>query len=685
MDIISRETQTLGYNKDEEHRLLLADEQKMVDIEHPHHNDVLCGRGVTTNRHPGNESFRSLVGLNKEVYVSSSKKEKMEISRSIVAAVRQLDPPGRFLEKDPNTGFWSDIGPKKAVEKTSQALRDGAANLRKRLSADLGDPDFLSDVFEIHIHEDGEKPKPKPNASTDIKPQGDETKESAASTKCKKLAEKLKVVKKAKPQHIKKGHRRTLSNPCVGSASAKANRKSPPVHPPSPMTRFGNSSYHHPPLTPQTPASIHPASHPNSPMTWGAGAPYHGRESPRTVGSAPLTYSPYEHTHPSPGVPTQRSYGGPQYLSSPSSHHHYYYSPSHEGSGPPYQPHSWSSYGYSAAEHSSEGGHFRYPSRRPPAHHQYPRHHHHPGMPTTHRPPRSSSPPRSPLPRGPLPPGRHQFSPAGYRGAPQYYDSPAHEAPHSEGINGEGSSWYPRSAPTGSEYPSSWRSPHTHPQYGSPAPSGYPTSCSSSSTSWLSVPSLGSEAKHSSKSHLSPRTLLTPRASAFSRTPEWPNPTDHVHFKPPTPSHLMKERYPDMDDSANRASPPGEEKKSEYEKDEFKGHFHHVDRPGDAPSPHSHTPTPVKMEAHTQHKSPKRESPPAAAADAQGKGSDFTPQAEEEDDAMDTPMTPVEDIAMSPIPLDREDPTTLMALPENILSLPISPCGPNDEAQAISA
>ena len=48
-----------------DNQLLLADEKKMVDIAKPHHNDVLCGRGVTTNRHPGNESFRSLVGLNK--------------------------------------------------------------------------------------------------------------------------------------------------------------------------------------------------------------------------------------------------------------------------------------------------------------------------------------------------------------------------------------------------------------------------------------------------------------------------------------------------------------------------------------------------------------------------------------------------------------------------------------------
>jgi hypothetical protein len=39
----------------------------------------------------------------------------------------------------------------------------------------------------------------------------------------------------------------------------------------------------------------------------------------------------------------------------------------------------------------------------------------------------------------------------------------------------------------------------------------------------------------------------------------------------------------------------------------------------------------------------------------------------------------VEDIAMSPIPFDHEDPATLMELPENILTMPISPCGPHDD------
>ena len=93
----------------------------------------------------------------------------MSISRSIVEAVRSLDPPGRFLVKDPETGLWSEIGHKKAVEKTSQALRDGAASLRKQLSADLHDPDFISAVFDVdrESEESSTKAKsPKSKAKT---------------------------------------------------------------------------------------------------------------------------------------------------------------------------------------------------------------------------------------------------------------------------------------------------------------------------------------------------------------------------------------------------------------------------------------------------------------------------------------------------------------------------------------
>jgi len=57
----------------------------------------------------------------------------MKVSQAIVAAIRGQNPPGRFIEKHPRTGRLYDIGDKKAVEKTSQALREGAPKLRSKI------------------------------------------------------------------------------------------------------------------------------------------------------------------------------------------------------------------------------------------------------------------------------------------------------------------------------------------------------------------------------------------------------------------------------------------------------------------------------------------------------------------------------------------------------------------------
>lgn len=38
-----------------------------------------------------------------------------------------------------------------------------------------------------------------------------------------------------------------------------------------------------------------------------------------------------------------------------------------------------------------------------------------------------------------------------------------------------------------------------------------------------------------------------------------------------------------------------------------------------------------------------------------------------------------DDYSLSPLPFEREDPTTLMELPDDILHLPISSCGPHDD------
>lgn len=90
----------------------------------PHDNDVVSGRGSGANRHVGNANFRDLVKCNKELYLSLSKHEKMAVARDILHVIEAQDPPGRFLQKNPETNLWFEIGKSRALEKISQALRE---------------------------------------------------------------------------------------------------------------------------------------------------------------------------------------------------------------------------------------------------------------------------------------------------------------------------------------------------------------------------------------------------------------------------------------------------------------------------------------------------------------------------------------------------------------------------------
>jgi hypothetical protein len=113
--------------------LIKYESYPLCDISTPHENDVLCGRGGLSNNHVGNARWRLLVNAKKEIYVSLSKRRKMLLSKSIVKTVRSQSPPGRFLQKDPRSGLWFDIGEQKAHEKTSQALREGAPEIRQHV------------------------------------------------------------------------------------------------------------------------------------------------------------------------------------------------------------------------------------------------------------------------------------------------------------------------------------------------------------------------------------------------------------------------------------------------------------------------------------------------------------------------------------------------------------------------
>lgn len=48
-------------------------------------------------------------------------------------SIRSREPPGRFLTYEKDTALWSDIGDEKAIEKTSQALREGQPQTKENM------------------------------------------------------------------------------------------------------------------------------------------------------------------------------------------------------------------------------------------------------------------------------------------------------------------------------------------------------------------------------------------------------------------------------------------------------------------------------------------------------------------------------------------------------------------------
>ena len=97
-------------------------------------DDVLSGRGGATNTHKGNRAFRALVKDHQDEYLKAKKRDKPAVASRIVELIRQKG--GRFLRRwDTDAAgnvLWVDIGDERAREKTCQALREGAPELRRR-------------------------------------------------------------------------------------------------------------------------------------------------------------------------------------------------------------------------------------------------------------------------------------------------------------------------------------------------------------------------------------------------------------------------------------------------------------------------------------------------------------------------------------------------------------------------
>lgn len=77
--------------------------------------------------------YRKMVEDRKIDYVNCKRLDKPLVALGIIREWRGQSPPGRFLKMDEKTGLWNDVGDKKAREKTSQALRERAPQIRQEI------------------------------------------------------------------------------------------------------------------------------------------------------------------------------------------------------------------------------------------------------------------------------------------------------------------------------------------------------------------------------------------------------------------------------------------------------------------------------------------------------------------------------------------------------------------------
>eukprot|EP00934_Nitzschia_sp_Nitz4_P000104 Nitzschia sp. Nitz4//scaffold104_size75438//10106//11434//NITZ4_005650-RA/size75438-processed-gene-0.39-mRNA-1//-1//CDS//3329532368//104//frame0 len=101
-------------------------------IRTPSTHDVLLGRGGGINGHDGNKVFREWVRVRKEDYnLAGTKAEKARVAHEVMDLVHREG--GRFLQRvnAPGTaGWWVEVDEPRALAKTSQALREGAPQIR---------------------------------------------------------------------------------------------------------------------------------------------------------------------------------------------------------------------------------------------------------------------------------------------------------------------------------------------------------------------------------------------------------------------------------------------------------------------------------------------------------------------------------------------------------------------------
>lgn len=95
--------------------------------------------------------------ISQDAYGSGTKKQKMAISRSIAEAIYALEPPGRFLKKDPETGEWTELSLKEAATRTSQAMAYAVRERSKQQKKQTGLNHRNFFPSHVNVHHDGSK------------------------------------------------------------------------------------------------------------------------------------------------------------------------------------------------------------------------------------------------------------------------------------------------------------------------------------------------------------------------------------------------------------------------------------------------------------------------------------------------------------------------------------------------
>mmetsp|Transcript_3080 Transcript_3080/g.4405 ORF Transcript_3080/g.4405 Transcript_3080/m.4405 type:complete len:722 (+) Transcript_3080:236-2401(+) len=375
--------------------------QATTNIRTPHSNDVLCGRGGSSNRHIGNLNFRCLVAANKDMYVTLTKKQKMMVAREIVKTVQGQEPPGRFLQKDAETGLWFDIGLPRSLEKTSQALREKTGD-KNEVMSDTG-ASVVSNVSSSASH---------PGSVHTVQTSNSAPSTPTTNTKNPKPPP-IVIPPHLEAQFLPHVHRRSekdyiaprggwhhmAGHPPVAHHHSHNSGPPPPPHP---------AHYGHPPV----PSPHHHPHHQHHPQAPPPPPPPPANISPypsHYAGGPPPPPLPPHHGH-GPPPPHQSPYN--QYPTSPPSHganpysQHYHVPPSPQGSHatPPHTPHP-PHYGSSSA---------------PP---QYSTQYHPPTSP-----PASTTSSHTSHPPPALPPLTYSQPSTPHRGPPPYV-APYHQSP----------------------------------------------------------------------------------------------------------------------------------------------------------------------------------------------------------------------------------------------------------------